>query len=60
MEGGAIVTNDDEIYHILLTLRHMVGQDLPDKNLICKKSKDPLKKCLGLYFCFNVRPLELS
>ena len=32
MEGGAIVTNDDEIYHILLTLRaHGWTRDLPDK-----------------------------
>ena len=40
MEGGAIVTNDDEIYHILLTLRaHGWTRDLPDKNLICKKQR---------------------
>ena len=62
MEGGAIVTNDDEIYHILLTLRaHGWTRDLPDKNLICKKSKDPFKEMFRFVLPgFNVRPLELS
>ncbi len=62
MEGGAIITNDTEIYHILLSLRaHGWTRDLPKKNSICKKNKDPFKEMFKFVLPgFNVRPLELS
>ena len=62
MEGGAIVTDDKELYHILLSLRaHGWTRDLPDKNSISRKDKDPFKEMFNFILPgFNVRPLELS
>jgi len=63
MEGGCIVTDDDELDHILRCLRaHGWTRDLPEKNLVSgKKSKvdfdESFKFCLPGY---NVRPLEIS
>ena len=43
MEGGLICTDDEELYHILLSLRsHGWTRHLPDENLVSgKKSSDP-------------------
>lgn len=63
MEGGLIVTDDDELYQILLSLRaHGWTRSLPKKNLICSdKSDDPFEESFRFVLPgYNVRPLELE
>ena len=63
MEGGMIVTDDIELYHILLSLRaHGWTRDLPEKNKICKKQDDNSFNELFRFILpgFNVRPLEME
>ena len=63
MEGGTIVTNDEELYQILISLRsHGWTRDLPVKNLICDdKSEDLLEESFRFVLPgYNVRPLELE
>lgn len=63
MEGGCIVTNDEEIYHILLSLRaHGWTRNLPNKNKITGQ-KNPNSFYESFKFIlpgYNVRPLEMS
>jgi len=62
MEGGLILTDDEEIYHILLSIRaHGWTRNLPTDNLICTKSDDPFYESFRFILPgYNVRPLELS
>ena len=63
MEGGTIVTDDEELYQILISLRsHGWTRDLPVKNLICDdKSEDLLEESFRFVLPgYNVRPLELE
>ena len=63
MEGGLIVTDDEEIQQILISLRsHGWTRDLPVKNLICgDKSDDLLEESFRFVLPgYNVRPLELE
>lgn len=63
MEGGMVVTDDEELYHILLSLRaHGWTRDLPSCNLVCgKKSDDPFEESFRFILPgYNVRPLELE
>lgn len=63
MEGGLIVTDDEEIYHILLSLRaHGWTRNLPKENLVCStKSDDPFEESFRFVLPgYNVRPLEMS
>jgi len=63
MEGGTIVTNDEELHQILISLRsHGWTRDLPVKNLICDdKSDDLLEESFRFVLPgYNVRPLELE
>lgn len=63
MEGGLIVTDDEEIYHILLSLRaHGWTRNLPKENHVCGvKSDDPFEESFRFVLPgFNVRPLELE
>jgi CDP-4-dehydro-6-deoxyglucose reductase, E1 len=62
MEGGMIVTDDEEIYNILLSIRaHGWTRNLPDKNIIHKKSKNDFnEKFKFILPGYNVRPLEMS
>jgi CDP-4-dehydro-6-deoxyglucose reductase, E1 len=63
MEGGVIVTDDDEIHHILIALRaHGWTRDLPKFNHVCgEKSDDPFVDSFRFVLPgYNVRPLELS
>lgn len=63
MEGGLIVTNDDELFQILLSLRaHGWTRNLPKQNLICsEKSDDPFEESFRFVLPgYNVRPLELE
>ena len=63
MEGGMILTNDDELFHILLTLRaHGWTRNLPKKNLVTgEKEDDEFKESFKFVLPgYNVRPLEMS
>lgn len=63
MEGGCILTNDEELYQILLSLRaHGWTRDLPKKNLITGlKNNDPFEESFKFVLPgYNVRPLEMS
>ena len=63
MEGGTIVTDDEELNQILISLRsHGWTRDLPVKNLICDdKSEDLLEESFRFVLPgYNVRPLELE
>lgn len=63
MEGGLVITDDEELYHILLSLRaHGWTRDLPKRNHVCEvKSDDPFAEQFRFVLPgYNVRPLELS
>lgn len=63
MEGGCIVTDDEEFYHILLSLRaHGWTRDLPKNNLVTgQKSDDFFEESFRFVLPgYNVRPLEMS
>lgn len=63
MEGGLIVTDDEELFHILLSLRaHGWTRNLPKHNHVCgTKSDDPFEESFRFVLPgFNVRPLEME
>jgi CDP-6-deoxy-D-xylo-4-hexulose-3-dehydrase len=63
MEGGLIVTDDEEIYQILLSLRaHGWTRNLPKENHVCSdKSDDPFEESFRFVLPgYNVRPLEIE
>tara|TARA_B110000090_G_scaffold156821_1_gene172445 strand:+ start:5627 stop:6850 length:1224 start_codon:yes stop_codon:yes gene_type:complete len=63
MEGGCVVTDDQEIYHILLSIRaHGWTRNLPKNNLVSgRKSDDPFEESFKFVLPgYNVRPLEMS
>ena len=63
MEGGMIVTDDEELYHILLSLRsHGWTRHLPKHNKVCgTKGDDPFEESFRFVLPgYNLRPLELS
>lgn len=63
MEGGCILTDDEEIYHILLCLRaHGWTRNLPENNRVTgKKSNDFFSEAFKFVLPgYNVRPLEMS
>lgn len=63
MEGGVIVTNDEELYHIMLCLRaHGWTRDLPQTNKVCgTKSDNPFEESFRFVLPgYNLRPLEMS
>ena len=63
MEGGCLVTDDEEIYHILLCLRaHGWTRNLPEKNLLTgTKSTNQFDESFKFVLPgYNVRPLEMS
>lgn len=63
MEGGLIVTDDEELYHILLSLRaHGWTRNLPKVNHVCGiKSDDPFEESFRFVLPgYNCRPLELE
>jgi len=62
MEGGLIATNDEEIYHILLSLRaHGWTRDLPEINKVSHKGNDAFQELFRFVLPgYNVRPLEMS
>lgn len=63
MEGGLVVTDDQELYQIMLSLRaHGWTRNLPKHNLVCgEKSDDPFEESFRFVLPgYNLRPLELS
>lgn len=63
MEGGLIVTDDEELHQILLSLRaHGWTRNLPKHNLVCgEKSDDPFQESFRFVLPgYNLRPLELE
>ncbi len=63
MEGGLIVTDDEELYQILLSLRaHGWTRNLPKHNRVCgEKSDDPFEESFRFVLPgYNVRPLEME
>ena len=62
MEGGMVLTDDEEIYQYLLSLRaHGWMRDLPDENFIYDKSGDPFEDSFRFILPgYCVRPLEMS
>jgi dTDP-4-amino-4,6-dideoxygalactose transaminase len=63
MEGGCVVTDEEELYHILLCLRaHGWTRNLPKENHVTgTKSDDVFAESWNFVLPgYNVRPLELS
>jgi len=63
MEGGVIVTDDEELFHILLSLRaHGWTRNLPEENKVTgTKSSDHFEESFRFVLPgYNVRPLEMS
>ena len=63
MEGGLVVTDGEELYHILLSLRaHGWTRNLPKENHVCgTKGDDPFEESFRFVLPgYNVRPLEMS
>ncbi|MDD3363430.1 MAG: DegT/DnrJ/EryC1/StrS family aminotransferase [Syntrophomonas sp.] len=63
MEGGLIVSDDEELYHILLSLRaHGWTRNLPEQNLVCgMKSSNYFTEAFRFVLPgYNLRPLEIS
>ncbi|WP_430259406.1 DegT/DnrJ/EryC1/StrS family aminotransferase [Neorhizobium sp. IRS_2294] len=63
MEGGCVVTDDEELYHVLLSLRaHGWTRNLPKINHVTgEKSDDPFEESFKFVLPgYNVRPIEMS
>jgi CDP-6-deoxy-D-xylo-4-hexulose-3-dehydrase len=63
MEGGFICTDDEEMHHLLLSLRaHGWTRDLPQLNRVGgRKDDDPFKESFHFLLPgYNVRPIEME
>lgn len=63
MEGGLAVTDDEELYHIMLSVRsHGWTRHLPKFNKVTgEKSDDPFEESFKFVLPgYNLRPLEMS
>ena len=62
MEGGMNLTNDEELYHYMLSIRsHGWTRHLPDSSPIYKKLDDPFYESFNFIMPgFNIRPLEIE
>jgi len=62
MEGGIVITDDEELYHIMLSIRaHGWTRNLPEKNLVSNKSNNSFEESFRFILPgYNVRPLEMS
>jgi dTDP-4-amino-4,6-dideoxygalactose transaminase len=63
MEGGLVVTDDEELFHILLCIRaHGWTRNLPKHNLVCGEKSDNLFEESFRFVLpgYNLRPLEMS
>jgi CDP-6-deoxy-D-xylo-4-hexulose-3-dehydrase len=63
MEGGVVVTDDEELHHLMLSLRaHGWTRNLPKVNRVCgTKSDDHFEESFRFVLPgYNLRPLELE
>ena len=62
MEGGVTVTDNEELYHVMLSLRaHGWTRNLPQENHVVEKSNDPFMESFRFVLPgYNLRPLEMS
>ncbi len=62
IEGGLIVTDDEELYHIMLSMRaHGWTRELPEKNKLAEKSDDEFYEQFRFILPgYNLRPTELN
>lgn len=62
MEGGVVVTDDEELCHIMLSLRaHGWTRQLPEENRVATKTGDSFYESFRFVLPgYNLRPLELS
>ncbi len=62
MEGGILVTNDEELYHIAKSIRaHGWSRDLPSDSKVFEKGKDDFFEAYRFILPgYNARPLEMS
>jgi CDP-6-deoxy-D-xylo-4-hexulose-3-dehydrase len=62
MEGGFVTTDDEELYHILLSMRaHGWTRNLPKDNKVSNKSDDWFTESFRFVLPgYNVRPVEMS
>lgn len=62
MEGGVTVTNDEELYHYLLSIRaHGWTRNLPENSKIYNKSNDEFYESFNFIMPgYNLRPLEME
>ena len=63
MEGGICVTDDEELYHVMLSIRaHGWTRNLPKFNKVTgEKSDDPFEESFRFVLPgYNLRPLEMS
>lgn len=62
MEGGMNVTNDEELYHYMLSIRsHGWTRHLPKESTIYTKLEDPFYESFNFIMPgFNVRPIEIE
>ncbi|OCW58346.1 DegT/DnrJ/EryC1/StrS family aminotransferase [Hoeflea olei] len=63
MEGGVTVTHDEELFHIMLSLRaHGWTRNLPNPNRVTGvKGDDPFEEAFRFVLPgYNLRPLEMS
>lgn len=62
MEGGMNVTDDEELYHYMLSIRsHGWTRHLPNHSKLYKKIDDPFYESFNFIMPgFNVRPLEIE
>lgn len=63
MEGGLVVTDDEELHHLMLSIRaHGWTRNLPKENHVSGvKDDDPFKEAFKFVVPgYNLRPLEMS
>jgi CDP-4-dehydro-6-deoxyglucose reductase, E1 len=62
MEGGFVVTDSEELYHVLLSMRtHGWTRNLPQQNHVSNKSDDWFEESFRFVLPgYNVRPVEMS
>jgi CDP-6-deoxy-D-xylo-4-hexulose-3-dehydrase len=62
MEGGLIVTDDEEMYHVMICLRaHGWTRHLPKENHVSNKSDNVFEESFRFILPgYNVRPVEMS
>ena len=62
IEGGIVVTDNKELYELMLSLRaHGWTRDLPENNSLIKKSSDNFQEMFNFIVPgYNLRPMEIS